>query len=59
MKLVSKFEAASLGIAQLYGLRKEAFTAFCNAPHGSQAQRDALCSMRTIESELATREPAP
>jgi len=58
MKLVSKFETATLGTAHLYGLRKDAFAAFCAAPRGSQAQRDALCTMRTIEIALATRAPA-
>jgi hypothetical protein len=59
MKLISRFEAATLGTAQLYGLRKDAFVAFCVAQRGSQAQRDALCTMRTIEHELAMRAPAP
>lgn len=57
MKLVSRFEAAALSTAELYGLRKEAFIAFTAAPRGSQAQRDALATMRTIEDELATRAP--
>ena len=57
MKLVSRFEAAALSTAELYGLRKEAFIAFASAPRGSQEQRDALLSMRNIESELATRAP--
>lgn len=58
MKLVSRFEAATLGTAQLYGLRKEAFIAFSAAPRGSQVQRDALASMRTIENELTKRTPS-
>ena len=57
MKLVSKFEAATLGTAELFGLRKEAFIAFSAAPRGSQEQRNALASMRTIENELAKRKP--
>ena len=57
MKLVSRFQAATLSTAALYGLRKEAFIAFAAAPRGSQEQRDALASMRTIENELATRTP--
>lgn len=55
MKLISRFEAAALGTAELYGLRREAFMAFSAAPRGSQEQRDALATMRTIEEELATR----
>lgn len=55
MKLISRFEAAALGTAELYGLRKEAFIAFCGAPRGSQEQRNALASMRAIENELAAR----
>lgn len=57
MKLISRFQAASLGTAALYGLRKEAFIAFAAAPRGSQEQRDALATMRTIENELASRAP--
>jgi hypothetical protein len=57
MKLVSRFEAAKLSTAELYGLRKEAFIAFAAAPRGSQEQREALASMQTIETELATRAP--
>src|SRR6056297_1293358 len=55
MKLVTRFEAATLGTAELYSLRKEAFNA---APRGSQDQRDALLTMRNIEDELATRAPS-
>lgn len=55
MKLVSQFEAATLGTAELFSLRKEAFIALADAPRGSQAQRNALASMRTIERELAKR----
>lgn len=57
MKLVSQFEAATLGTAELYGLRREAYIAFSAAPRGSQEQRDALASMRAIENELAARSP--
>jgi len=57
MKLVSRFEAATLSTPELYGLRKEAFIAFTAAPRGSQEQREALVTMRTIEDELATRAP--
>lgn len=57
MKLVSRFEAASLSTAELHGLLKEAFTTFATAPRGSQERRDALDAMRTIEDELATRAP--
>ena len=57
MKLVSRFEAATVGTAELFGLRKEAFIAFSAAPCGSQEQRNALASMHTIENELAKRKP--
>ncbi|MBO6866575.1 MAG: hypothetical protein JJ877_05985 [Thalassococcus sp.] len=57
MKLVSRFEAATLSTPELYGLRREAFSAFTAAPRGSQKQREALVAMRTIEDELATRAP--
>ena len=57
MKLVSRFEAATLGTAELYGLRRQAFIAFASAARDSQAQRDALASMRIIETELAARKP--
>lgn len=59
MKLVSRFEAATLGTAELYGLRKEAFIAFLGAERGSQELRNALASMGAIERELAKRSPSP
>lgn len=59
MKLITQFEAAKLSTVQLYGLRKEAFIALGASPKGSQSQRDALASMRSIENELAARGPAP
>lgn len=59
MKLISRFEAATLGTLQLYGLRREAFIAFSAAPRGSQAQRNALATMRAIEYELAKRTLTP
>ncbi len=55
MKLVSQFEAATVGTAELFSLRKEAFIAFADAPRGSQAQRDALATMHVVEKELAKR----
>ena len=57
MKLVSRFEAATRSTAELHGLLKEAFTAFASAPRGSQDRRDALATIRNIETELATRAP--
>jgi hypothetical protein len=56
MKLVSRFEAASCGTAELHGLLGEAQLAFAAAPRGSQ-ERDVLESIRNIENELATRAP--
>ena len=58
MKLVSQFEAATLGTAELLGLRKEAFIAFAYAPRGSQEHRNALASMQAVENELAKRKPS-
>ncbi|KIC41653.1 hypothetical protein RA27_10150 [Ruegeria sp. ANG-R] len=59
MKLVSRFEAAALSTAALYGLRKEAFIAFTAAPRDSREQSDALLSMKNIDIELAIRPPGP
>ncbi len=59
MKLISRFEAATLGTSELYGLRKEAFIAFAAAPRGSHEQRISLDAMRIIELELATRSLRP
>ena len=57
MKLVSRFEAASLRTAELHGLIGQAQLAFAVAPRGSQERRDVLESIRNIENELATRAP--
>lgn len=57
MKLVSRFEAASCGTAELHGLLREALIAFSAAARGSQERREVLESIRNIENELATRAP--
>jgi len=57
MKLVTRFEAASLSTAQLHGVFREAFNAFSVAPRGSQERQDALASLENIEAELASRMP--
>lgn len=57
MKLVSRFEAASLSTAELHGLLGQALLAFAVAPRSSQERRDVLESIRNIENELAVRPP--
>ncbi len=57
MKLVSRFEAASLSTGELHGLLTETFMAFAAAPRGTQERRDALNSIQNIEHELAVRPP--
>lgn len=57
MKLVSRFEAASLSTAELHGLLGQALQAFAAAPRSSQERRDVLESIRNIENELAVRPP--
>jgi len=59
MKLITRFEAAVLDTAALYGLRKEAQTAFVAAVNGSQEQHEALATMLVIDRELALRPPTP
>ncbi|MCF3932870.1 hypothetical protein L1787_05505 [Acuticoccus sp. M5D2P5] len=57
MKLVSRFEAASLSTGALHGLLGEALLAFAAAPRSSQERREVLASIRNIENELAVRPP--
>lgn len=57
MKLVSRFEAATLSTGELHGLLGEAMLAFAAAPRCSQERRAVLESIRTIENELAIRPP--
>lgn len=57
MKLVSRFEAARLGTAELHGLLREALLAFSTAARGSKQRRTALESIHNIETELAMRPP--
>lgn len=57
MKLVSRFEAASLSTAELHGLLGQALLAFAVAPRSSQERRDVLESIHNIENELAVRPP--
>lgn len=55
MDLVTRFDAATRSSADLRGLLKKAFVTCASAPPCSQARRDALTSIRTIEVELARR----
>lgn len=57
MKLVSRFEAASLSTAELHGLLGQALLAFAVAPRSSQERRDVLESIRSIR-ERAGGSPA-
>lgn len=55
MDLVTPFEAATRSTADLRGLLRKAFVACASAPTCSEARRDALTSIRTLEIELARR----
>ena len=57
MKLVSRFEAATLSTAELHGLLGQALLDFAVAPRSSQERREVLESIRIIENELAVRPP--
>ncbi|WP_081534486.1 hypothetical protein [Rhodovulum sp. P5] len=56
MKLISHFDAAALGTAELHALRRDAFEAFMSAARGSQERLDAFASLEAIEVELASRD---
>ena len=55
MKLVSRFEAATLSTADLHSLLGQALLDFAAAPRSSQERREVMESIRTIENELAIR----
>lgn len=57
MKLVSRFEAATLSTAELHRLLGQALLDFAAAPRSSQERREVLESIRNIENELAVRPP--
>jgi hypothetical protein len=57
MKLVSRFEAATMSTPALSGLLGQAKRAFAHAVCGSQQRLDALESIRNIEHELKSRAP--
>ncbi|WP_244439777.1 hypothetical protein [Nitratireductor aquibiodomus] len=57
MKLVTHFEAATRSTAELRCLLKKAFAVAASTPPCSQARRNALASIHTIEFELARRTP--
>jgi len=59
MKLVSRFEAATMSTPVLRGLLGEAKRAFAHAACGSKQRLDALDSIRNIEHELKSRAPHP
>lgn len=57
MKLITRFNAASLSTAELHALFREAFNALASAPRGSIERSNALASLHNIEAELARRPP--
>lgn len=59
MKLVTRFEAARTGTAELRALYRQAFNALARSSAGSAARRNALASLETIAAELAIRPNGP
>lgn len=59
MKLISRYDAAKLSLAELNGLFRQAFNALATAPRGSQERRNALASLDAIEREIAGRMHEP
>ncbi|GAB4142585.1 MAG: hypothetical protein Tsb0016_11060 [Sphingomonadales bacterium] len=57
MKLVSRFEAATMSTPVLRGLLGQAKRAFAHAACGSQQRLDVLESIRNIEHVLTSRAP--
>ena len=57
MKLITRFQAAALGTAELRGLLCKAFNAAASLPKYSQERDNALASIETIRAELSSRSP--
>lgn len=57
MKLTTRFEAAKLSENELRGLLRETFNALAASDADSAERRNALASIETIRSELASRSP--
>jgi len=55
MKLITRFEAAALSTANLYGLYREMFNELARSTPNSADRRNALASLETIQAELALR----
>lgn len=58
MKLVSRFELASLKENELHSLMRQAFNALVQSNSDSHERRNALASLENIQAELVSRAPA-
>lgn len=58
MKLITRFELASLSTSELYALQHDALNALCGCKPHSAEQRTCLASLANLEDEIRSR-PAP
>lgn len=58
MKLITRFELASLSTSVLYALQRDALNALCRCKPHSAEQRTCLASLANLEDEIRSR-PAP
>jgi hypothetical protein len=57
MKLTTRFEAAKLSDDQLRSLLRETFNALAASDADSAERRNALATLETVQTELASRSP--
>lgn len=55
MRLITKFQAATLSITNLRGLLREIFNELAKTAPDSAEHRNALASLKNIQTELASR----
>jgi hypothetical protein len=55
MKLITRFQAATLSTADLRGLYREIFNELARSEPDSPERRNALASLENIQAELALR----
>ncbi len=59
MKLITRFELASLGKSELRGLYRKVFDELVRSAPESAERRNALASLENISAEIAARHLLP
>lgn len=59
MKLITRFQLASLSTGELHALYREVFNALVQTDPGTAARRNCLASLDNLEAEIIARKTGP